>query len=466
MKMRLADECRGRVTRKHADCGRGRDHRESERGVALVVVLTVIAILTVFVSELVHNTSTAFHVTVSERDKLRAEYQAKSGLNLMRLLIAREPDIRKVVAPMYQMMARRPPPQLNVWDFSDLLLGPFADFENAKSMAEVSGVDFSLMEGVGDTDGTFEAIAVPENAKINLNQPLFFSGDQARRSLAMQLYALMGGYQSPDSPYDPMFASRDPDGHFTTRQDIVSAVIDWWDFDEQRTVFDPGNASIAIAGSEDDIYNQYPDPYQVKNAPFDSLEELRLIRGVGEDFWATFVDPDPDDPRARKVTIYGSGAVNVNLAPPEVLLARLCSFATEQELCRNPVQAAAFIQLFRTARAMIPVALFSTPKDFIDFVSGRANRGADIYPKLIAFLGTDNPLMAWTPIRITPQVEKEMMKMFLTAASIFTIQVTGRSGRAQSRITAVVNFDKPWTPPPGVAGKLPPLGVFHHFRME
>jgi hypothetical protein len=67
---------------------------------------------------------------------------------------------------------------------------------------------------------------------------------------------------------------------------------------------------------------------------------------------------------------------------------------------------------------------------------------------------------------VTPKVEQEMMKMFLTAASIFTIQVTGRSGRAQSRITAVVNFDKPWTPPPGVAGKLPPLGVFHHFRME
>ncbi len=55
-----------------------------------------------------------------------------------------------------------------------------------------------------------------------------------------------------------------------------------------------------VAGAEDDVYSSFPDPYRIKNAPFDSLDELRLVRGVGDDFWSTFVEPNPTIPtRAR-----------------------------------------------------------------------------------------------------------------------------------------------------------------------
>jgi general secretion pathway protein K len=431
--------------------------------------MTSIAIMALFVAELIQNTSTELHVATAERDRLKAEYLAKSGLNLTRLLIAREPQIRQVVAPFYQMLTGRRPPQLNVWDFGDVLLAPFADFENAKAMGLDSGVDFSLMEGIVDTGGTFEVIGVPENAKINLNVPLFFAGDEARRTTAMQLFALLGGYQSPDSPYDIMFSQRDADGHFTTREDIVSAMIDWWDYDEERTVFDPGSATIAVGGSEDDIYSQLRDPYEVKNAPFDSIEELRLVRGVGDDFWATFVEPQPDDPRERKVTIYGSGIVNVNMAPPQVLLARLCSYVTDQPLCQDPLQAAAFIQLINTVRAILPIALFTESKDFINFVTGSSNTGRDLYAMLVAF-GSGNPmigpLLAWTPMQIPADQRAQIESRFLAEASIFTIQSTARVGRAQAKMTVVVNYDRPWVPPPGVSGSLPALGVLHYYRLQ
>jgi general secretion pathway protein K len=437
----------------------------SRRGVALVMVIAAITVLAVFVADMMESAVTEFHVAESERDALKAEYLAKSGANLTRLLIAREPDIRRLAAPIYQMLIGRAPPQLNVWDFGSTLLAPFANLKDAKLMTQQSGIDFSLMQGVRDTGGTFEVLTVPENGKINLNTPLFFNGDDARRSIAMQLFALLGGYQSPESPYDPMFSARDPDGHYTTRLDIVSDVIDWWDPDDQRTVFDPGSSSISVGGSEDNIYAQYPEPYLVKNAPMDSLEEMRLIRGVSDDFWATFVEPKADDPRARKVTVYGSGAVNVNMAPPEVLLARLCSFVTNQPLCRDPGQAAAFIMLFNTARMFLPIALFSGPEDFVNFVTASPSKGMDMYAMLQSFL-KDSPLMAWTPMQIPPELKPQIMNMFLTQASIFTIQSTGRVGRARVKLTMVVNFDQAWVPPPGVAGVLPPLGVTHYYRVE
>ena len=105
-------------------------------------------------------------------------------------------------------------------------------------------------------------------------------------------------------------------------------------------------------------------------------------------------------------------------------------------------------------------------KDFIDFISGNGKRAQDLYPMLVGLLGADNPLMLWTPLQIPNEQLKQISGMFLTAASIFTIQSIGRSGRAQVKMSAVVNFNKPWTPPKGVAGQLPPLGVMHHFRME
>ncbi|HEX2677458.1 MAG TPA: hypothetical protein VHM19_12480 [Polyangiales bacterium] len=438
-----------------------------EQGVALVMVLTIIAVITVFVAELTQNTTTAFQVAISERDRLRAEYIAKSGLNLTRLVIAKEPQIRAIVAPMYQMVLQRPPPQMNVWTFADTILAPFANYGAAKESGAESGIDFSQMKGLKDTGGTFEIVAMPENTRLNVNNPLYLNGTEAQRSLAMQLFALTGGFQQ-QSPYDAMFNGIDPDGQITTRLDVVSDVIDWWDWDQQKTDFNAGAQSVSSGGGEDDIYSRFQDPYLVKNSAFDSLEELRMIRGVTDDFWATFVQSDPDDPRTRHLTVYGSGAINPNEAPPEVLVARVCSFVPEQPLCNDPLQMAAFTELLRTARQFMPIPWFTTPNDFMNFVQGKGG-SHDLYPMLSglqAMMPAIKPLLLWTPI-VVPQDKLDQLKgSFVTGARIFTIQSTGTVGHASVRLSSVVNFDDHWTPPPPSAGHMGSLGVFHHFRVD
>jgi general secretion pathway protein K len=192
-----------------------------------------------------------------------------------------------------------------------------------------------------------------------------------------------------------------------------------------------------------------------------------MIRGVGDDFWATFVEGELDDPRTRSITIYGSGAVNVNLAPPRVLRARLCSFLTDQPLCRDPVQAAAFDSLLGMAKSLVPVALFSKPADFISFVTGTPSGGGlDMYTMLLGILGPDSPFMAWTPVVVTPEQKQQLESRFIVIASIFTIQSTGQVGKARAKMTMVVNFDTPWKPPLGVTATRPPLGAVHYYRLE
>ncbi|MBC7171308.1 MAG: hypothetical protein H5U40_02715, partial [Polyangiaceae bacterium] len=169
------------------------DASRREQGVALLVAITAIAILSVMLTDLHQTTTTGYLVATTQRDTLRAEYMAKSGINLTRLLVAHEPAIRRIFAPFYsQLIPGQSLPQLPVWSYADILLQPFCDYESARDASSGAEIDFRNARGLEDAPGTCEITAFAENSRININSALFLSGDNARRSLAMQLFALIG----------------------------------------------------------------------------------------------------------------------------------------------------------------------------------------------------------------------------------------------------------------------------------
>ena len=320
--------------------------------------------------------------------------------------------------------------------------------------------------GFDNLPGECHVLAVSENGKINVNDPLFLDGERARNSVASQLFSLTGG-QLPESPYDALFAEEDETGTLTTRIDLVTAVIDWWDHDIQRTDYDPGAGTTRTGGTgaeDDSLYQLRDDPYRNKNAPFDSIQELRLVRGFTDDLWATFVEPIPNDPESRIMTIYASGLVNINEANPQVLLGRICSYAPDVSLCTDPLESLKFTQILTTIRQLIPIPLFSRPTDLMNFVEGKGSE-KDLYGMLTGFLGPESELL-FTPIVIPDNQRSPLARSFATSAEIFTIQATGLVGRSQVRIETVVNFHKRWVPPPPNSGRMPGLGVFHYYRMN
>jgi DNA uptake protein ComE-like DNA-binding protein len=60
--------------------------------------------------------------------------------------------------------------------------------------------------------------------------------------------------------------------------DIAAAIVDWRDADENPTSQALGN--VAVTGAETEYYSTLPMPYSAKNAPFDTVDELLLVRGV------------------------------------------------------------------------------------------------------------------------------------------------------------------------------------------
>ena len=85
-------------------------------------------------------------------------------------------------------------------------------------------------------------------------------------------------------------------------EETADSILDWRDEDPYPH----------LLGAEDFYYQGLDPAYKAKNAPFEALEELLLVRGLKEeDFWA--LEPF--------VTLYTDGKVNLNTAPREVLIA-------------------------------------------------------------------------------------------------------------------------------------------------
>jgi type II secretory pathway component PulK len=115
---------------------------------------------------------------------------------------------------------------------------------------------------------------------------------------------------------DFLFERKDENGNYISRDELVSAIIDWVDQDNVRYGMQ--------GGDENQLYDRLSDPYAAKNHFLDSVEEMRLIWGVDDRFWEIFGD---------SFTIYrsaGGRSININTADAIVLegLLRQCTNTT------------------------------------------------------------------------------------------------------------------------------------------
>ena len=206
--------------------------------------------------------------------------------------------MRAAIAPLFMLM-KQTPPQLPVWGYADRILGAFNDKEASADFAGLGGFDLSLGKNLGLKGGSFEVVIIDEDSKINVNMGA--SNEIAHIRLAKQLMSTMAPIQ-----YNPLFEQRDSTGNYNDRLSVCSALIDWADPDEQLFSCDTTNAPSSNA-VEDGWYQLLAKPYRRKNAPYDSLEELHMVRGVTDDFWSTFVDPDPTEPEETPDDRVGAG---------------------------------------------------------------------------------------------------------------------------------------------------------------
>lgn len=342
------------------------DPIRTRKGVALIMVLTVVVILTVVSVEFQYESRVYMQTTGNFRDRLRAKYLARSAIEFTRLLLY----LQGTVDQMIKRFWKKNPPNIQLWQmipvdsdlaravaggmfsmqdeqslFKNTVAGAGLDDDDSmatKQADQMNTLAFDKAEGFGDFEGHFHADIIDEESKININiRPGNFSERKMMKSELERLF-------SP-AKYNPFFENPDENGEFHDRQEIINAIVDWIDPDDQRSGFE--------SGDESSRYDFLDDKYPSKNHLFDSLNELQLVAGIGDRFWRLFAD---------SLTVYRTKKININTCGPEVMRALLEQYLEKPLPQENEMQS----NIDKIMDFRIQNSGFWNEDGFINFITG------------------------------------------------------------------------------------------------
>ena len=192
----------------------------SDKGIALLMVLWVLMLLTVIVGEFCFAMKTRVNITRNFKESTEAYYIAVAGLNkAIEQILLQQMTPRKAVSVKETDEEAADPESAADWRINtDMPPGAFGN-------------------------GEYEIRIDNESGKINLNL--------ADRDL---LRLMLAGFDIDDDQKDV----------------IADSILDWRDSDRNHL----------INGAEDDYYQSLPEPYECKDGDFDAKEELLRVRGV------------------------------------------------------------------------------------------------------------------------------------------------------------------------------------------
>ncbi len=179
-------------------------------------------ILTVIVTEFCYSMRTHVNITRNFKESTQAYYIAVAGFNRAVLEIIKQVNNPARVASV--------------------------DYDTENDEEEIEWRINTDIAGSVFGDGEYSVRIDNDSGKININQ--------ADKGL---LRLMLDGFELDDQKKDV----------------IVDSILDWKDADSNHR----------INGAEDQYYQSLPDPYQCRNADFESVEELLLVKGVTPDIF-------------------------------------------------------------------------------------------------------------------------------------------------------------------------------------
>jgi general secretion pathway protein K len=409
-----------------------------QRGAALLVVITSVAILTAVCVDLAYNTRVSLQSAANARDELRAYYLAKSAVSMSRLVLYFQQRLDGAGAAGAPQLAALGAPRLamRLWELVpvdssavSLFLGgsgsagpsrvgagdPAPAVRLASSQEDASAAAAGPAEGTrrafGDVEGSFHATIDDEERKVNLRQ---FDGVSFRA--AAQVARLADLVKDPK--WDFIFDEDDANGMRVARKDLFAAIKDWEDENETNSGF-TGLVDKPFEngfGDENAFYDRMPDRYKAKNAAFDSLDELYMVAGINDAFMAAFGD---------KLTIYPDldATINVNTDDPAQLLVNALLMSDPAGVPQPALADPAFLQKLQAALALTKPMPFMaiTPQQFAGVLQALGLKINSLY------LQAGNT---------------DQRNAFGDRSSTFHIAAVGVAGDVTKHIDAVVTFDR------------------------
>jgi general secretion pathway protein K len=290
---------------------RGRIGRHvTQRGVALIAVAGALAMLGALTTEFTTDADVEYEAAKNSQDEMRAHFLARSGVNLARLVIKVQTDIID--------RFRNQIGDVQISDYVGLLIGAFCGSKDeVKSLEEMLvGTSTGGLKGLGLSEGQCGVEIGSDDGKINVN-----CVEQLARARVLQTQLEAMFYSAA---YDEIFDQPDAEGYRRDRETQAAAIIDY---------IDTGSGSYGARGSAEAYgYENLRDSYKPKDNLIDTIDELRLVRGIDDRFWTLF---------GSAFTVYGQCTQNLGaIRDPNAMMAVIIAAAKDPDdpVLRDPVK--------------------------------------------------------------------------------------------------------------------------------
>lgn len=448
--------------------------RKTERGVALLLVLVGIAVLSLVANEVRYNSMVELRLATNQRDELRAHYLARSGIGMSRLMLRFQKQIDQMPIPNFSGMLQ------GILGSNPALAGLLGGAGGAGGLGALAGalggaggaagalggagaagapgmstasiqlwrmakIDCHMLEGMVPEVTEKGGIApAPKNKKFEFDDEnpelgkemqakkfgsftgcfdTVITDEEERINLnkldGTQLVAVVVANQLVstlnDKRYEFLFEKEDANRLKIPANEIIIGMKDWIDEDETGSSLNlTGQGDPFLRGFSDENggYSNYETRYRAKNARFDSLDEVFLVHGVNDRFMAAFKE---------KFTVYPdmNARLNINTDDPVMLEIAIRSIVNPIPLdprLNDPIFIDTVIKRIRAARLF---AMFGM--SVVDFANIVASTGLAVNPTIL-----NNP---------------QNQRFIGDKSNTYRIAVTGSAGDVTRTITAIIRLD-------------------------
>lgn len=199
----------------------------NNRGMALLLVLVIITLLTSLLIELAYSTLVDQRLTETFRDSTKAYYLASGGIAAGRMLLQEDDN----------------------------------GYDHSSEIWHTGIISYPV--GQGTVSVTIKDL----NSKLAINT--LVNGNNPRTVIVDRFYRL--------------FASLEID-HLADPAELTAALIDWLDTGDQAyQMIRTDDLDIPVSGAENDYYQSLANAYDCKNGSLETLDELLLIKGFSKE---------------------------------------------------------------------------------------------------------------------------------------------------------------------------------------
>ena len=226
--------------------------RNGEKGIVLVKVIIIIAVLMILVTDLIYFTQIDTEISTNTRDEIKARYIAKSGVHVAAGTLKARP----------------------LEELTTLTAAMGGQSSNSDGLWAINVPFFPVGEG------NVSVTVTDERSKINLNALVSGSSNKVDQQVLTELTELFRYLEVDESK----------------SQRFIASLINWTDVPIEGAENDQDPA-----GANGSFYASLDPPYRIKDGPLDTLQEIRMIDGMDDEFYNRIKDYVTVYPRDKKI---------------------------------------------------------------------------------------------------------------------------------------------------------------------